>query len=49
MIDADMEAIGIPCRGDGRRILSEKFGEWHQWSDSVSKFLHAEAGAAMGD
>lgn len=49
MMDADMEAIGLPCKGEGRRILREKFGTWHQWNESVSKLLLAEAGAVMGD
>ncbi|HXM94760.1 MAG TPA: GDP-mannose 4,6-dehydratase [Candidatus Dormibacteraeota bacterium] len=48
MVDADLEAIGITPKGAGRRILEEKFGDWHQWSGSVSKSLAAAAGAALG-
>ncbi|MFB3917494.1 MAG: GDP-mannose 4,6-dehydratase [Terriglobales bacterium] len=49
MVDADMEAIGMKHSGDGSRILREHFGEWHQWTDSVSRVLQAGAGAALGD
>jgi GDPmannose 4,6-dehydratase len=47
MVDADLEAIGLAPNGDGKRILQEKFGEWHQWVGSVSKSLSAVAGAAI--
>jgi len=49
MVDADLEAIGIPSKGAGRVILEEKFGEWHRWAGSVSKCLAAAAGSALGD
>jgi GDPmannose 4,6-dehydratase len=49
MVDADVEAIGVTPKGAGRQILQEKFGEWHQWSESVSKCLEAAAGTALGD
>jgi hypothetical protein len=31
MVDADLEAIGLPSIGEGSRILSAKFPGWHQW------------------
>lgn len=49
MVDADLEAIGVSHKGDGGRILREKFGDWHQWTDSVSKVIEAVAGTALGD
>jgi GDPmannose 4,6-dehydratase len=49
MVDADVEAIGGTPKGAGRRILNEKFGEWHRWAGSVSECLSAAAGAALGD
>jgi GDPmannose 4,6-dehydratase len=49
MVDADVEAIGVTPKGDGRLILKEKFGDWHQWTGSVSKCLEAVAGSALGD
>lgn len=49
MVDADVEAIGVTPKGVGRLILKEKFGEWHQWTGSVSKCLEAVAGSALGD
>jgi GDPmannose 4,6-dehydratase len=47
MVDADMESVGLKPSGEGFRILEEKFGMWHQWSNSVSANLQAETGAAM--
>jgi GDPmannose 4,6-dehydratase len=49
MVDADLEAIGITPIGAGRQILEQKFGDWHQWTGSVSNSLAAAAGAALGD
>jgi GDPmannose 4,6-dehydratase len=49
MVDADVEAIGMEPKGAGRLILEQKFGDWHQWAESVSKSLAATAGAALGD
>lgn len=39
MVDADMEAIGLRPPGEGKRILSERFGHWHHWDTSVSRVL----------
>lgn len=36
MVDADLEALGISSPGEGRKILEEKFGEWHIWDNQVS-------------
>jgi GDPmannose 4,6-dehydratase len=37
MVDADMELSGQEPIGDGKRILEEKFGDWHRWeSQAVS-------------
>jgi GDPmannose 4,6-dehydratase len=36
MVDADLEAIGLPPSGQGARILSTKFSGWHQWSKAVT-------------
>jgi GDPmannose 4,6-dehydratase len=47
MVDADMEAVGLSPIGEGRAILQEKFGDWHQWSEAVSSNLHAVAGLAQ--
>jgi len=49
MVDADIEAIGITPKGAGRKILGEKFGAWHQWAGSVSNYIAAAAGNALGD
>jgi GDPmannose 4,6-dehydratase len=49
MVDADLEAVGMKPRGAGRVILEQNFGEWHQWTGSVSKCLGAAAGSALGD
>jgi GDPmannose 4,6-dehydratase len=47
MVDADLEAIGVTHKGDGSRLLRERFGDWHQWSGSVSKLLASVPGTAM--
>ncbi len=39
MVDADLEAGGMKPLGEGRRILQEKFGGWHQWDWAVSRSL----------
>jgi GDPmannose 4,6-dehydratase len=49
MVDADMEAIGLPPKGAGRGIMQQHFGEWHQWAGAVSSLLQASAGSALGD
>jgi GDPmannose 4,6-dehydratase len=46
MVDADLEEIGVTHKGDGSRILRQKFGDWHQWSDSVSEVLASASGIA---
>jgi GDPmannose 4,6-dehydratase len=35
MVDADMELFGLTPPGDGKRILEEKFGDWHRWEHQV--------------
>lgn len=34
MVDADIEALNLDAPGDGKQILSEKFGEWHRWDSA---------------
>jgi GDPmannose 4,6-dehydratase len=41
MVDADLEAAGLPHQGQGWRVLEEKFGRWHHWHNSVSRPLAA--------
>ena len=36
MIDADMQALGLPPVGHGQRILESRFSGWHQWSSAVT-------------
>ena len=35
MVDADMELVGLPSKGEGRRIVEARFGDWHRWEDQV--------------
>jgi GDPmannose 4,6-dehydratase len=35
MVDADMELFGLTPPGEGKRILEEKFGDWHRWEHQV--------------
>ena len=39
MVDADMEAAGLEPKGEGRRILDEKFTGWHRWDTGVTAAL----------
>jgi GDPmannose 4,6-dehydratase len=35
MVDADLELVGLPAPGDGRRILRGRFASWHRWEEQV--------------
>jgi len=35
MVDADLELLNVPAPGDGKRILEEKFSDWHHWRHQV--------------
>jgi hypothetical protein len=35
MVDADMELIGLPSTGEGRKILEKHHGKWHRWEGQV--------------
>ena len=35
MMDADLELAGLDMPGEGKRVLDEKFGNWHNWEDQV--------------
>jgi GDPmannose 4,6-dehydratase len=39
MVDADMEAVGLPPVGRGHRVIATKLSGWHQWSKAVTS-LH---------
>ena len=40
MVDADLEEIGLPPVGNGKRLLKAKFSDWHQWSSAVTSMVH---------
>lgn len=48
MVDADLQALGIPPIGEGTKILQERFGAWHQWEGAVSQMLQSRRGVANG-
>jgi GDPmannose 4,6-dehydratase len=35
MVDADLELVGLESPGEGKRVLADKFGDWHHWKDQV--------------
>ena len=35
MVDADLELAGLESPGEGKRIVEERFGDWHRWSSQV--------------
>jgi len=37
MVDADLERAGLPSPGEGRGILRENFGSWHQWHEPMHR------------
>lgn len=36
MMDADLELLGRPAPGAGRRALESQHGKWHRWEDQLS-------------
>lgn len=41
MLDADMEAVGLPPIGEGLRILEDTFSDWHRWDTGVTAVLNS--------
>jgi GDPmannose 4,6-dehydratase len=35
MIDADLELLGLPSPGEGKKVVEERFGDWHRWEHQV--------------
>ncbi len=35
MVDADLELLGLPSPGEGKRVLEANHGRWHRWEDQV--------------
>jgi GDPmannose 4,6-dehydratase len=35
MMDADLELAGLECPGEGKKIVEERFGDWHAWEHQV--------------
>jgi GDPmannose 4,6-dehydratase len=35
MVDADLELEGLEAPGEGKQIVDERFGEWHDWDHQV--------------
>jgi len=46
LVDADMEAAGLPSPGRGKRVLEEKFSYWNHWQNSVTRARKAVEGHA---
>lgn len=36
MVDADLELMGLEAPGEGRKVVEQRFGEWHCWEDQVN-------------
>ena len=47
MVDADLERAGLTSPGEGRGILREKFGAWHQWHEPMDMAAHLLATPAF--
>jgi GDPmannose 4,6-dehydratase len=35
MVDADLQLMGLDYPGEGKRIVEERFGNWHRWDRQV--------------
>jgi GDPmannose 4,6-dehydratase len=35
MVDADLELEGLAAPGEGKKIIDERFGDWHDWNHQV--------------
>ncbi len=35
MMDADLELAGLECPGEGKKVITERFGDWHTWDQQV--------------
>ena len=35
MVDADLERLGQEAPGEGEKIVTERFDDWHNWEDQV--------------
>ena len=35
MVDADLELEGLEAPGEGKKIVDERFGDWHDWNHQV--------------
>jgi len=35
MIDADLELLGLSSPGEGKKVVEERFGDWHRWEHQV--------------
>ncbi len=47
MVDADMEAAGLPPVGEGVQILQVQFSDWHRWRISKLDVVQSVEGAAF--
>jgi hypothetical protein len=43
IVDADLEMAGVKFPGAGEKIMQERFGHWHRWSNTVSPTLKQAA------
>lgn len=35
MVDADLEKLGQPSPGEGKKLVNECFGDWHTWENQL--------------
>lgn len=50
MVDSDMEAIGLKPIGEGKSVLKNKFGDWHQWQPDMAMVdKRSKPGAQLRD
>ena len=47
MVDADLEAIGLPAPGEGRATIETNFGGWHTWETAGVGLAKSMLGRAV--
>lgn len=40
MVDADLEAMGLECPGEGKLAMRHNFKNWHRWEDQAVSMEH---------
>jgi GDPmannose 4,6-dehydratase len=42
MVDADLELLGLDCPGKGKKIVDDRFEDWHRWEHQIASMEDIE-------